>query len=270
MDSVKEILESGALYQAVQRPTTAERNGMTIKHYVPVPSTIRLWCNDPTCMKIMEWDSQYSSHLWVEQIQMFNFSCRHSPKNSVTFVLYAKSVDTKTASVMLIGREPRAFQHMDPELLTALGEIGAVWYQTALEERSIGRGIGAVVYARRVIENEMDSLLQLLLQEVSEKATADQQQRVRELIGTTAFDRKASAADAILPASFFPGQQNAFATLHDLLSDGVHNLDDVESCERFDEIRDLFELLFLKLLRDAETRRLYEEKAKKLKPRERK
>ena len=118
---------------------------------------------------------------------------------------------------------------------------------------------------RRVIESEMDRIIELILETPPDETDAEIRNALNELKGAHQFENKAAVADARLLPSFFPGSQNPFARMHDLTSDGVHNLDDVESAERFDECRNLFEMLLQKLLRDRQTQRLYRERLTSLK-----
>jgi len=171
----------------------------------------------------------------------------------------------KTASVMLVGRDPKALQLAGQKVTEAMGVIDAHLYERALSDRADGAGIGAMAYMRRVVENEMNRLLDLLIELLSADAEkVEQLQRAKELRNENRFSEKAEAADAVLPPTFFPGNQNPFSNLHKLCSEGVHELDDFESCGRFDDGKELFELLFMRLLHEREGRRLYDEKAKRL------
>ncbi len=123
-------------------------------------------------------------------------------------------------------------------------------------------------YMRRVVEDEMNRLLDLLIELLAtDDKKVEELQRAKELRGENSFAKKAAVADAVLPTTFFPDGQNPFSKLHELCSEGVHALDDVESCERFAQGKELFELLFGRLLHEREGRRLFAEKARKLVPR---
>jgi len=179
--------------------------------------------------------------------------------------LYQQLVSTLDVQVILIGRLPRPTPHIDPDVAEAFGEIDLYLYEQALGSRLSGMGIGAMTYMRRVVENEMSRLLDLLIEELSSTPEhVEKLKRAKELQDENAFAAKARVADLVLPPSLFPDNQNPFSKLHDLCSEGLHQLDDVESCERFDEAKDLFELLFQRLLHERESRRLYTENLKKL------
>ena len=167
--------------------------------------------------------------------------------------------------VTLVGRDPQPTPYVLSELANALSSINLDHYSKALDCRARGLGIAALVYMRRVVENEMDRIIDLIDEALSDESDADIREALRRLKGAYQFTEKAAVADARLPKSFFPGQQNPFARLHDLTSDGVHNLDDVESADRFDECRELFDMLFQKLLRDRQTQRLYRERLTSIK-----
>jgi len=234
---------------------------------VTVPSTIRRWCDAPKCRTEMDWRLIRPNPSRIGKgIGVVVYECVQS-QDRVAFVL--NFLPSESANrVALIGCWPEPRPLFSADLRGGLGEIGQHLYASAIACRGAGRGIGAVTYARRTIEHEMDSLLDLLHNLLIDEGDPLPLQRVAELKQTNSFVDKARHADTVLPPRFFPGQQNPFVTLHHLLSDGVHNLDDVESCERFDDCRDLIELLFERLHREAESKRLYAEKVKGMRPRD--
>jgi len=128
-------------------------------------------------------------------------------------------------------------------------------------------GLGALAYLRRVVENGTDVLLDLLaelLETSDDPAHQEYLRRVEWLKQQKAFDKKATAAAAVLPRSFFAGGHNPFARLHDWASSGVHSQTDEECIEIFDEIRVVFEALFERLTKEREARRLYADRLGKL------
>jgi hypothetical protein len=293
-ENVAALLESGVLWGTAA--ALAELRGpspSSMTWRVKVPRTIRMWCASDQCQRVMNWDlfktGIYSSE--VEEIafgtfKTFTYNCRNTPNfPRVTFVLHAVAAvqseqpeaaptpsaggaSPRDATITLIGRMPRPTRHIDAAVAAALHEIDRYLYEQALASRLEGKGIGAMTYMRRVVENEMNRLLDLLVEQLASAPDRVEQLRTaQKLQDENAFAEKARVADLLLPTTLFPGNQNPFSKLHDLCSEGVHLLDDVESCDRFDEAKELFELLFLQLLRERESRRLYDEKLKKLTPR---
>lgn len=217
----------------------------------------------------MDWQLSRDDREQATLIEMGHFaleySCRHTPAERVIFfVARTHDIEAQESTITLVGRDPRPTPSIAQLVANALGEIDLYYYLHALDCRSRGFGIGALVYMRRVVENEMDRLLDIIIETLGEDDQA-LRETLASLKGSRQFSEKAAVADARLPPSFFPGSQNPFARLHDLTSEGVHILDDVESCQRFDECRELFEMLFEKLLRDRDTKRLYRERLTSLK-----
>jgi hypothetical protein len=297
-ESVTALLESGVLYGTA--PAVADlvqhRTAQLVTRRVKVPRTIRIWCSAPDCGAVMNWDllkpgrgsSSEAEEIAFGDTKTFTYLCRHTPTASrVTFVLNvhesremqgsglapvpaAGAVSALDVQVILIGRLPRPTPHIDSDVAESFGEIDLYLYEQALASRLSGMGIGAMTYMRRVVENEMNRLLDFLVAEISlMPENVEKLKRAKELQDENAFAAKARVADLVLPPTLFPHNQNPFSKLHDLCSEGVHQLDDVESCERFDEAKDLFDLLFQRLLHERESRRLYSENLRKLSSRKR-
>ncbi|MGH7489829.1 MAG: hypothetical protein ACREMY_30120, partial [bacterium] len=162
----------------------------------------------------------------VGLLQNITYVCRHCRKRWATFVLYAGPCDRDDeASVQLIGRIPKPLPFIHDELEEALAprSVDLYLYSNALSDRADGRGIGAMTYMRRVVENEMNALIDLMITNLSgssEQEKLDALAAAQRLRGENSFREKARVADTLLPESFFPGSQNPFLKLHDLCSDG--------------------------------------------------
>jgi hypothetical protein len=221
----------------------------------------------------MEWDrdgDRFAGWLFGG-IKQLTYSCRHTPAKKTTFIVAVGGAGNDGMRVELVGRTPRFTPHVSAQIAKALGEHDKHWYSQALEARSRDMGVAALAYMRRVVENEMNRILEFLIDQLSAEDGRPEHVEAlaaaRQLQGENSFEPKARAADAVLPSSFFPGNRNPFVTLHGLCSEGVHLLDDTESSQRFDDAKELFELLFEKLARQADDRRIFAERLQKLKPR---
>lgn len=280
-DPVATLLQRGVLYATASVPTYVVQGTMTQSRAIRgVPDTLSLRCESPACMREMMWQRTDRpvvqldpEHFFVGHLKNITYKCRNCQRASVTFILHALRLEgDDQATVQIVGRVPKASPTMPDELRRALSgrTVDQSLYANALSDRADGQGIGAMTYLRRVVENEMNALLDLLITNLTgagDEARLRALEEAKRLEGEYSFTEKAHAADTVLPETFFPGNQNPFMRLHDLCSDGVHNLDDVESCERFDDANEVFELLFIRLLQMAATKRVYEEKLKKLRGR---
>lgn len=284
-EALRNLLERGVLFDAIEIPDVEEiyvgspygGQGRTTPSsllrpaQIPPPPALRLFCHDEKCTRLMDWylaaadgkENPGPDDL-IAEYSALEYRCRHTPDAKVVFFLGRQHIPGNSV-FRLVGRDPQPKPYLDPELETALGEIGQDRYSKALDCRSRGFGIASLVYVRRVIEGEMDRIIDLIIDNLPDDIDAEVRDELKRLKGSRQFQDKAGIADARLPPNYFPGNQNPFSRLHDLTSDGVHNLDDVESEMRFDETRDLFEMLFLKLLQDRQTQRLYRERLTSLK-----
>ena len=274
--SIAELLEMGVLYNSIdvpdteqlyQEPLTGRTGSMVMMPaQIPPPAELRLFCSHDRCADVMDWyladeGEPYEARKDIANgYTLLEYRCRHTPKEKVVFVLFRVNFKQNGSHIELVGRQPRSTAYLPDELRRALGEIDQDRYSKALDSRARGLGVAAVVYMRRVIEAEMDRIIDMIVELLSDEKDAELRQSLINLKGARQFSEKAKVADALLPLSFFPGHQNPFTQLHDLTSEGVHNLDDVESAEAFDNCRELFEMLFQKLLRDRQTQRLYRER----------
>src|SRR5437867_10958933 len=158
----------------------------------------------------MNWDllkpargsSSEAEEIAFGDTKTFTYLCRHTPTASrVTFVLHvrelpetqgpgaapvpAAGVSTLDVQVILIGRFPQPTTHIDPDVAEAFGEIDLYLYEQALASRLSGMGIGAMNYMRRVVENEMSRLLDLLIEELSSTPEhVEKLKRAKELRAT--------------------------------------------------------------------------------------
>lgn len=270
LESISELLRRGVLYSTVTVPSVWQTGEMKTYRIVPgPPESVRMRCDNDECHREGPFDRQGATYPWVVgSTREVSYGCRTCRETVVTvFLLGSQGLDADEAVVQLIGRTPKSAAYVETELARALRtrEHDLYLYTQALTERADGQGIGAMTYMRRVIENEMNALLDLLITNLGAFPDRIEQLRgVQRLQGEFAFSEKAQVADTVLPTEFFPGRQNPFSLLHSLCSDGVHNLDDVESCDRFDEADAVFQLLFLRLLQLKESKRLYDERVSKL------
>src|SRR5205823_3425555 len=133
------------------------------------------------------------------------------------------------------------------------------YYRKALTCRNSNFGIGALAYLRRVVEDEMNRLLELTVDvaKTSSGLNAEKLSRMKQVRNNKRFDDKVEFAATILPPHLRPGGHNPFDILHDLPSEGIHALSEAECIEIFDRIRHTFEHLFKNLTFNSEETKMY-------------
>lgn len=263
--SFAEFLESYPLYKRVLVPI-GSHEGRPVFFF---PKKITMYCDAPQCGRNMEWQTWSYNNESAEGVREPTnygniaraYTCKHCEANTVEFFLYRHIARNQMLEMEKVGQRPRPLPILSHELSAGLGEQGKALYLKAVESRNQDMGIGALSYLRRVVEDAMNALLDLIRSAVvgsdNEEALIQEIDKAKQ---EKVFTKKVGLAKAILPSRFFHAGHNPLERLHDWASAGLHNRDDWECIEIFDEIRALFELLFERLAREADDRKLYESK----------
>ena len=143
----------------------------------------------------------------------------------------------------------------------ALDPSDLLLYRKALRTRNFNLGLAAVTYMRRVVENKMSEMLEILYDAaVARNASIELLARHRAMRLERRFSAKVDYAGDLLPANLRPpGKPNPMAILLELASAGIHTKSDDECANIFDKCRATFEYVFAKI-------RIETEKAKNFVP----
>lgn len=105
-------------------------------------------------------------------------------------------------------------------------------YKKALRNMSQGYGIGACAYLRRLLEQYINPLLQLLYEVKEDQGVSEEElEAIKSAITAKNFTEKTKYASEIAPASIRPDGHNPLKEIHDRLSDAIHNLDEETAIE---------------------------------------
>ena len=118
-------------------------------------------------------------------------------------------------------------------------------------------GLGALAYLRRVVENKMNDLLDLLRQAAEDAAALEELKKIDEVKGSWRFDDKIAYAAKVLPRHLKPQGTNPLDALHDLASDGIHHRSEDECLTIFDRCKAAFEFVFRELDVQVEDAKAY-------------
>jgi hypothetical protein len=145
-----------------------------------------------------------------------------------------------------------------PELSKSLGPEDAELYKKGLIAFSFGHGIGAIAYFRRVLEDKINDLLDLIAEAAKNESVEGEKLVEIEAakIGHRVEDRIVIASK-VLPAHLRPGGHNPLDKLYGPLSAGLHGESDDECLTIFSEARFVFEYLFKNLTESNEEARKY-------------
>jgi hypothetical protein len=256
---LKEWLESAPLYTEYR---------YTGGNLLKLPDDVELFCEQ--CEKKTPWKNQVNRTQFPSDrmpLTQRSYRCKNC-KEQFTHFAYSwfdepQKHDGKAVSVFRkYGQLPPLEERISKELeraLKATDDLG--FYKTALRSRNFGEGIGAMAYMRRIIENHMSEMLEIL----NNEAVAKGLQPIKEEIKSLRFDEKIDRAKELFPVIVMPeNYPNPFEQLYRLTSDGLHNLSENESIMLFDQCRHVFEYVFSEMRPHLSTRKKFLEDLQKL------
>ncbi len=166
-------------------------------------------------------------------LHALTYHCRNCKIGQFSVWLSLREVDG-VVRIMKAGQMPKPGIVIGKEFGKALGARREL-YIKGMTSRHNGYGIGAVPYLRRLIEETTDEMLAIL--EESMKATNWDPTAIAALQkarGGRIFEDKVRLAAEVIPTHLRPGGVNPFGVLYDLLSIGLHDMDDRECCDVID------------------------------------
>lgn len=116
-------------------------------------------------------------------------------------------------------------------------------------------GLGACTYFRRIIENEIDPLLTLLIER--KKIEGEKEDKIEEYQSIKegkSFTAKTKLAYEITPQSLIIDGMNPFKVLHDFLSQGIHSKNENECVKIALRTKDSLKFVIIELNREKDNR----------------
>jgi hypothetical protein len=119
-----------------------------------------------------------------------------------------------------------------------------------------------MAYMRRVIENHISEMLDILEQEAKSKGLPPSSEQE---LAAKRFEDKLALAAKLIPKVLTPEHHpNPFVYLYKHTSDGLHNLSENECVVLFDQCRRVFEYVFAQLRPHLEDHKKFLEELQKL------
>lgn len=227
------------------------------RSYARLPQ-LKMYCGNDKCRHETLWDADsdtvYFGTKYVEERQ---YTCRNCGK-SKAFYLFVWQVLKDFNVFVKVGQWPALTIEPSPSLARVLSPEDSALYKKALTNANFGYGIGAVAYFRRVLENKINELLDLIVEAAqSEKLGTDEVQRIAQIKNSHRVEDKIHAASLILPAHLRPGGHNPLDKLYGPLSAGLHGESDDECLTIFTDAKFVLEYLFKNLTTSNEEARKY-------------
>lgn len=245
-NKLKEILESWPLYREY-RYAAANDNML--------PHEISYFCKNAKCRKEQLWKkvtpkTQTGFHIRLDKAGWASreYTCKNCDTNTIRFYYFWRA-NTDTVSTFFKAGQYPSLQKEPPERLAKmLDEFDLDLYRKALTSRNNAYGLGALAYLRRIVENRMNDLLELLHQAAKNDASAAEElKKIEDVKKSWRFDDKIGYAARLLPKHLRPDGSNPIDQLHDLASEGIHHRTEDECLEIFDRCKTAFEYVFQNL-----------------------
>src|ERR1017187_4310125 len=211
-----EVLESYPLYRPFKFTNSSVKS---------LPSIIRINCQE--CCGVQNFERVETEGVTRETVRVAHMSemvgshrnsytrslyvCRNCRRTIAGFFVYWYLV--KNGSIFVkCGQYPPLETAIDPLLRKALGEKDALLLEKAQRCRNFNFGLGCVGYLRRVVEDKMNLLLDLLEKEKQKEWTKEQEKEFLDAKNSWQFSEKLTYAATLLPMHLKPGGQNPLGT----------------------------------------------------------
>ncbi len=254
-DELSQILVSGPLYRRFVYKGKNCHNSGTQRRYGALPERLRMFCETQHCKQETWWGADHSNIFFGSAfINTVKYSCRNCGNSDCHY--YFIWQEHKDFNIFVkIGQYPELEERVSETLSGSLGSTDQRLFKNALRMRNFNLGLAAVAYMRRVVENRMNDMLDILREAAvaHNDVTPELQAAFDAIKAEKRFAVKIEFAGKLLPSSLRPaGKPNPMAVLHDLASDGIHARSDEECVQIFDRCRKTFEYVFGRLRIETE------------------
>src|SRR6266404_4480959 len=226
--------------------------------YGQLPKQLKMYCDHDKCKAETWWDVDRRDYYFsLGFIQERHYKCRNCGQNGQYYQLIWQENENLNIFIK-VGQWPPLTIEASPELAKALGPKDAELYKKGLIDFNFGHGIGAIAYFRRVLENKINALLDLIAEAARNAHVAGEElAKIEAVKKSHRVEDKIDIASKILPAHLKPGGHNPLDKLYGPLSAGLHGESDDECLTIFSEARFVFEYLFKNLTEGNEEARKY-------------
>jgi hypothetical protein len=216
-----------------------------------------MYCDHEKCKAETWWDIDRQDHYFSWEIHEHHYTCRNCGESTQYYhLIWKENEDSNT--FIKVGQWPPLTIEPSPELAKALGPEDAELYKKGLIDFNFGHGIGAVGYFRRVLENKINALLDLIEEAAGNaKMVGEHLAQIEAVKKSHHVEDKIDIASKILPVHLKPGGHNPLDKLYGPLSAGLHGESDDDCLTIFSEARFVFEYLFKNLTESNEEARKY-------------
>lgn len=172
------------------------------------------------------------------------FSCVSCNIYDKVFLLLVEKIDSERLSVTKVGEYPQN-ELPRSKALSKFFKKDKEEYSKAVVCIANGYGVAAFAYMRRIVENNILSLLDQIQEGVDKNS--DIAKSLNDLKATSPMSDRIKIANNALPDYLKPDGFNPLGQIYALLSDGVHSLTDKECLEKAENIQACLEFMISEL-----------------------
>lgn len=244
-EKIRELLENKPLYATVD----IERNLVYMQETILKLTELQFYCEKCEMSKPfhnISLDSIIFSYR-SNQYGGFNevtFDCVTCKKERKKFYLLVLRINNETFRVEKIGEYPQKELPKSREL-SKFFKQDKDEYNKAVICIAHGFGVAAFAYMRRIVENNIFSLLDLIQEGVEPNSTLAKS--IAELKITSPMSDRIKIANNALPDYLKPDGFNPLGQIYGLLSDGVHSLSDNDCLDKAENLQACLEFLISEL-----------------------
>jgi hypothetical protein len=167
--------------------------------------------------------------------------------------------------IQKIGQYPPWDISIPRDVEKALGDSDTVLLKHALASLRETYGIGACIYLRRVLENQLNRLLEVCLESrIAEKAPPEELEFIRRTINTVVAEEKIRLISKTAASAIPTFASNPIKITYVKLSDGLHNKSDAECVDIAQAAHGVLIRLLVDLKKEQENQQEYKKNIQKL------
>ena len=261
-ENLAEILVNGSLYRRfVYIPDSChftDEQSMHRLRFSLLPERLKMYCKHRRCEQETQWKIYDSRFFLGNEIRDCDYICNNCGESGAHYSLIWQEGERESVFIKVAQWPPLSIEP-PVELATALGKEDSVLYTKALINANFNHGIGALAYFRRVIENKVNILLDLIADAAKTTGVSEADLQQLEQIKTSRqVDRKIEIASKLLPLQLKPpGSPDPLERLYKSYSAGLHGESDEKCLDIFKDGKFVFEYLFRNLSIGNEEAREY-------------
>jgi hypothetical protein len=251
--ALQEFLREGAVYKTIVLKSGAfvdDERTVGLRR-LRIPPRLPLLCLK--CTRVQNFDVEGAFTLRGESVagtgpvHQLDYRCKNCDSYRVRYFLLAL-VGGDTTSLVKCGQYPPLQREPPAAVASLLSKSDLGLYRSALTTRNFNYGLAAVAYLRRIVENELNNIIDLLI--TYSRTNRGDESLIEELVSIKTehrFTNKLERAAAVLPDSLKTDGYNPLSLLHGLTSASIHGKSDQECLQIFDVCQAGFEHVIIRL-----------------------